>query len=134
MRRMIPGGLMLVGGAVGSCVVWWWSWLFFLFMGQAFGLLTDEMISTGLLVVGSLAGGAAGLLAAASAQFAAMLISPSRRHRVFLMVWAAWALFGAVLSAIGNHVLSTVEMAVLLSGGHLMVVVIHLRVAALRDT
>jgi len=134
MRGAVFGSVILALGTLGALVVFWWSWVFIFFVGQATGLLRDEALSTGLLVSGALAGGAAGLLAGVTAQvgISAWLVRPPIRG--LLVAWVGWMLLGAVLSAFFNRNLSTAGMAGLLSAGHLLSAMIYIVVARTRTS
>jgi hypothetical protein len=126
--RSISGILILTLGTIGSVVAFWWMGLILLFTGQALGVLTDRMPTSGLFVVGALAGSAAGLLAGSTALLGirSLAIRPPKKLPVFLSTWGVWVLLGAVVSSFLRHALSPVAAAGLLGFCHLAVCVIYL--------
>ncbi|MDC0710561.1 hypothetical protein POL68_18940 [Stigmatella sp. ncwal1] len=117
------GLLILAIGTLGSAVVYWWMWLLSFFAGQALGILTERALAKGLLAVGAFAGCTSGLVAGGTALLGSHLLGVRlpKKVQVFLTIWAAWGVFGAIISYFSHEALSAAEAACLLGGCHVLV-------------
>lgn len=119
MRRVL-GLLLLTMGALGAVAAYWWVWVMGFFLGQALGIVKDHSPGLGLAFVGTLAGGASGLIAGSTAYSGMGLALSPLPKNTFFLTWMAWMLLGAVLSAAFLKILSVVLVASLLAGCHLI--------------
>ncbi|RKG70974.1 hypothetical protein D7V80_03365 [Corallococcus sp. CA054B] len=132
--RSTSGILVLTLGMVGSAVAYWWMGLILLFVGEALGVLTDRAFVEGLFAVGAIAGGTAGLLAGSTGLMGvrALAVRPQRALPVFLFIWGAWMLLGAMSSAFLRNALSPLAAASLLGVCHLAACGLYLVTERLR--
>ncbi|WP_426754056.1 hypothetical protein [Myxococcus sp. Y35] len=108
-RRVLGYGLAGLGAAASACVLLV-AWVVCIFLGMAFGVVSDAAPDVGEMAVGAVAGLAGGLVATLTAGLSLRLVT-SRDVGVFpWLVLGGWVLLGAC----GTGWISVVVLCVLL--------------------